>query len=69
MGYQFDRQPCVGALVVSLEGHNGATRPIECLIRMLRVANEIAPVFLATRSVATLALGSQPRQRGCKGAT
>jgi hypothetical protein len=24
-GYQFDKRPSVGALVVSLEGHNGAS--------------------------------------------
>ncbi len=42
MRYQFDRRPHVGTLVVSLESHNGANEPIECPIRMLLVANEIA---------------------------
>jgi hypothetical protein len=41
-GYQFDMRPCVSALVVSLESHNGAGRPIECPIRTLCVTNEIA---------------------------
>jgi hypothetical protein len=49
MGYQFDQWPCVSAFVVSLEGHNGASSPIECPIRMLRVANEIAFILLAMR--------------------
>ncbi len=38
-----------GAPVVSLEGHDGASRPIECPIEMLRVANEIAFILLAMK--------------------
>jgi hypothetical protein len=52
MGFQFDRLPCVGALVVFLEGHDGAGGPIKCLVEMLRVAKELASVFFAARRIA-----------------
>ncbi len=51
-GYQFDRPPCIGALVVSLKGHDGVSGPIKCHVGMLRVAKEIAPVLLAARRTA-----------------